>query len=83
MTKSVFSDAHDTLVEVLVAVRKDSGLLQEQVVSKLGKNQSYLSNIERGQRRVDVIEFCDLCRVMGADPKVVFTRFLKAAFRSR
>ena len=68
MSKSAFSDAHQILVEQLTAARKQSGLKQEELAALIGKNQSYISNIERGQRRVDVIEFVALARAMNADP---------------
>lgn len=41
---------------------------------KLGKDQSFISNIERGQRRVDVLEFYMLAKSIGADPIDLFTR---------
>ena len=48
MSKSAFSDAHQILVEQLTAARKQAGMKQEEVASLLGKDQSYVSNIERG-----------------------------------
>lgn len=77
MPKSVYTDAHAILVETLIAARKDAGLLQEDVANRLGKNQSYISNIERGQRRVDVLEFVALARAMSADPVKLFAAMAK------
>ena len=68
MSKSAFLDAHQVLVEQLTAARKQSGLKQEELAALIGKDQSYISNIERGQRRVDVLEFVALARAMNADP---------------
>ena len=73
MPKSVFSGAHRHLVEVLVAARKRSGLTQAELGARLGKDQSYISLIEGSQRRVDVLEFCALARVMGEDPVELFS----------
>ena len=75
MSKSTFSDAHQILVEQLTAARKQSGLKQEELAALIGKDQSYISNIERGQRRVDVIEFIALARAMQADPIRLFSDF--------
>lgn len=77
MPKSVYTDEHAVLVETLIAARKAAGLLQEDVASCLGKNQSYISNIERGQRRVDVLEFVALARAMSADPVRLFAAMAK------
>lgn len=72
MSKSAFSDAHQIFVEQLTAARKQSGLKQEELAALIGKDQSYISNIERGQRRVDVIEFVALVQAMGANPISLF-----------
>jgi transcriptional regulator with XRE-family HTH domain len=72
MPSSVHSNAQETLVAVLVAARRKSGLLQAELGAIVGKDQSYVSNIERGQRRVDVLEFYQLARAMKADPVILF-----------
>lgn len=74
MPKSVFTDAHQVLVETIVSARHEAGLLQEELAGRLGKHQSYISNIERGQRRIDVLEFCALARAMSLDPVQLFGR---------
>ena len=76
MSKSAFSDAHQILVEQLTAARKHSGLKQEELAALIGKDQSYISNIERGQRRVDVIEFYALAQAMKMDPVVLFSNMV-------
>jgi transcriptional regulator with XRE-family HTH domain len=73
MSKSVFSDAHQIRVEHLTAARIQSGMKQADLAALIGKNQSYVSNIERGQRRVDMIEFYVLARAMNADPLALYS----------
>ncbi|WP_342032989.1 helix-turn-helix transcriptional regulator [Pseudomonas migulae] len=36
--------------------------------SRLSKPQSFVSKYERGERRLDVIEFLEVCELLGADP---------------
>lgn len=76
MSKSAFSDAHQILVEQLIAARKQSGMKQAELAALLGKDQSYISNIERGQRRVDVIEFVALARAMETSPLKMLANIL-------
>jgi transcriptional regulator with XRE-family HTH domain len=78
MPKSVFSGAHASLVAVLVDARKRSGLTQVQLALKLRKHQSYVSLVERSQRRVDVLEFVAIARALGADPVELFTSVVEA-----
>lgn len=68
MPKSVFTDAHQILIEILISARRESGLRQAELAELVGKNQSYISNIERGQRRIDALEFYVIARAMGKDP---------------
>ena len=63
---------------MLTQARRDAGLLQAEVAARVGKDQSYVSNIERGQRRVDVPEFCALAVAMQCDPAKLFAKFLTA-----
>jgi len=77
MPKSVFSGAHQHLVDVLVEARRAAGLRQADVAAKVGKDQTYISLIERSQRRVDVLEFVALAKAMGADPVDLFSEVLR------
>ena len=72
MPKSLFPPAHRTVLGVLVDARREAGLLQVDLARMLGRDQSYVSNIERGQRRIDVVEFYDLARALGRDPAALF-----------
>ena len=77
MSKSAFTDAHRILVSALAQTRRDNELQQAELAARLGKDQSYISNIERGQRRVDVVEFYALARAMGLDPVGWFARIVR------
>ena len=77
MAKSAFTDAHQILVDVLTQARKSRGLTQMDVALRLKKDQTLISNIERGHRRVDVLEFYALARAIGADPVELYTEVVK------
>jgi transcriptional regulator with XRE-family HTH domain len=76
MSKSAFTAAHNVLVSALAQNRRDMKLQQVELAAKLGKDQSYISNIERGQRRVDVVEFYAIARAMDIDPIELFTQII-------
>jgi transcriptional regulator with XRE-family HTH domain len=56
MPKTIYSKEHRTLVEKLRKARREAGLDQSDVAKLLGFTQSYVSKIESGQRRIDIIQ---------------------------
>lgn len=77
MPKTVFSGAHKHLVELLVAARRKAGLTQTDLAQAIGKDQKFISLIERGQRRVDVLEFYVLAKAMGLEPLKLYADLVK------
>jgi len=77
MPKTIFGGENRHLVEVLAQARQTSGLTQAQLAERVGKDQTFISIIERGQRRVDVLEFVALAKAMKADPVGLFADVLK------
>ena len=68
MPKSVFTGDHQTVVDTLIKARKAAGLTQAELARRIGKDQTFISLIERSQRRVDVLEWYALARAIGVDP---------------
>jgi len=56
MSKSIYTKEYREIIEKLKQARLSAGLKQEDVANKLKKPQSYVSKIERGERRLDVTE---------------------------
>jgi transcriptional regulator with XRE-family HTH domain len=67
-TKSKLARELVTLGQVLVSARERAGLKQSDVAAKLGLPASYLSKIENGSRRLDVIELLQIAEAIGTDP---------------
>ena len=63
MSKSLYSNEHKRLVEKLKKARQEAGLDQKAVAKLLGKTQSYVSKIESGQRRVDVLQLKEFTKI--------------------
>ncbi len=57
---------------LLVSERERNGLTQVDIATRLGRPQSYVSKYERGERRLDIIEFIDVANVLGVDPHELF-----------
>lgn len=68
MSKSVFTGAYEGFRLLLIEARISAGLTQVGLARKLGRPQSFVSKYERGERRLDVVEFLDIARAIGIDP---------------
>lgn len=79
MPKTIFGGDHRRLVEVLTEARKAAGLTQVDLSQRIGRDQTFVSLIERGQRRVDVIEFIGLAEAIGVEPVELFSRVMERA----
>ena len=73
-SKTVFSKINDDLVHLLREARQKAGLTQVEAAKKLGCRQTFLSKIECGERRVDVVEFVVMMRAYGTDPSSAIKR---------
>lgn len=60
MAKSIHSNEYKAVVNKLREARESAGLTQAEAAEKLSKPQSYISKIERGERRIDVVELSKL-----------------------
>ena len=76
--KVIYSDEHRRLTELLREVREEAGMTQAQVAAEFGRPMDYVSRMEGGQRRVDVVEWLRFLRICGADPVTFLTRIASA-----
>jgi transcriptional regulator with XRE-family HTH domain len=60
---TIHTKEHKHMIEQLKAAREESGFDQETVAKKLKKTQSYVSKIESGQRRIDVVQLKQFAKV--------------------
>ena len=63
MKKTIYSEVHRYLVGQLRKARETAGFEQAEVAKLLGKTQSYISKIESGQRRVDLIQLREFAKI--------------------
>jgi len=55
------------VTELLYRLRTNSGLTQKALSEKLNVPQSYISKIETGERRIDLIELREICSALGSN----------------
>ena len=63
MSKIIYSKEHRYIIKQLKKAREEASLSQEQVAKILHKTQSYISKIESGQRRIDIIQLKEFAEI--------------------
>jgi transcriptional regulator with XRE-family HTH domain len=75
MKKARHTRAYGRVLQSLREVRKEAGLTQADVAAQFGTHASFVSKCESGERRVDVVELAEFCRMYG----VSIAAFVKRA----
>ena len=68
---------HRAVGACLAALRVGRGVTQSALAASLGKPQSFVSSYEKGQRRLDVLEFCRIVETLQGDVAAVFSEVLQ------
>ena len=67
MARATHNPRYKRLIEALADARRRAGLTQTQLAEKLGSRQQFVSKYEAGERRLDIVEFADIARVLALD----------------
>jgi DNA-binding XRE family transcriptional regulator len=73
--KNIRLNQQKKLLVLLRGVRVEAGLTQNELASRLVRDQTFVSKYESGERRLDVLELREVCRAIGTD-FVTFVRKL-------
>jgi transcriptional regulator with XRE-family HTH domain len=77
LSKQLRTARHRRVMAALVEVRNTAGATQRELARRLARAHSYVSRIEKGDRRLDLPEFIQWCEVLGADPVEVLRRVMR------
>ena len=82
MQKSTHTPEYAAVCEKLLEMRKAAGMTQHQLADALEREQSFVWRIEKGERRLDVVEFFWVCEALGYNASEVYSElyssFIKA-----
>jgi transcriptional regulator with XRE-family HTH domain len=83
MEKSIYSNDYALFLQHLRETRNKAGLTQEQLAELLGQTQSFISKVERGERRLDVVELRAFCNALGVSFPSFVAQFDKLLAKGR
>jgi transcriptional regulator with XRE-family HTH domain len=65
MEKTIYTREYETVLRLLREARDQAGLTQIDLAERIGETQSFVSKVERGDRRLDIVELRQFCRAIG------------------
>ena len=77
MTNSLHTPEYATFRRILIARREQAGITQSAIAESLGVPQSFVSKYKSGERRLDVVEFIQICHELGITPESVIRELMK------
>jgi transcriptional regulator with XRE-family HTH domain len=79
MAKSLHTPEYEKFRSLLVIAREKAGLTQAEVAIRLRRPQSFVAKYEGGERRIDVVEFVQICGALDVDPHAILRKLRQAA----
>lgn len=76
MARSTHHHDYKLFLELLRELRQARGITQIVLADRLRNTQTFISKIERGERRLDVVEAAEILEALGLDPLAFFRKFL-------
>ena len=65
MLESIHTDEYAALLALLRETRRDANLTQVELAARLGQSQSFVSKMEVGERRLDLVQLRTVCVALG------------------
>jgi transcriptional regulator with XRE-family HTH domain len=80
--KSIHDPRYVEMLGRLRLAREGQGVGQRELGARLGRPQSYISKIETGERRVDLVEVLDMCRALNIQFQTVVPADLRSTLEA-
>jgi transcriptional regulator with XRE-family HTH domain len=81
MTRSTHYPRYQLFLDALGKARRDAGVTQTELADRVGNRQVFISKLERGDRRMDVVDLFEYCEAAGIE-FLPFVKDLKARFEA-
>lgn len=81
--KTLNKREYDVLLDLLRTARERAGLTQHGLSKALDEDPMYIHKVENKDRRLDLLEFVELCRALRMDPRDVLEDWLRAVEKER
>ncbi|MCL6408468.1 XRE family transcriptional regulator [Dickeya dadantii] len=69
---SVYSDEYQIVIKALREARIARGITRGNLA--LDRSQSFIAKVENGERRLDIVEFIHIARLLSLDPASIIAK---------
>lgn len=80
MDKSIYDQDYKTFISLIKEYREQKSITQDDVAEYLNTQQTMISKMERGERRIDVLEFWKICKFLEIPVDEFFSKFEERIF---
>ncbi|GBO48499.1 helix-turn-helix domain-containing protein [Pectobacterium versatile] len=74
---SIYSDEYQSIIKALREARIAKCITQEHLAHALNRPQSFIAKVENGERRLDIVEFIHIARLLAVDPSAIIEKISK------
>ena len=78
MEKSIYTREYEVLIRLLRETREQANVTQVELARRLKQTQSFVSKIELGDRRLDLVQLRTILTALGTSLGEFVTRFEEA-----
>ncbi|CAI0994083.1 MULTISPECIES: helix-turn-helix domain-containing protein [Serratia] len=71
---SVYSTGYQLVIKTLRDARIEKSITQAKLAEALERPQSFIAKVENGERKLDVVEFAVIARLLGVDAGAIIER---------
>ncbi|ADM99140.1 MULTISPECIES: helix-turn-helix domain-containing protein [Dickeya] len=71
---SIYSDEYQLVIKTLREKRIARGITQESLAQAMERPQSFIAKVENGERRLDVVEFIHIARLLSLEPASIIAK---------
>ncbi|MEX2605831.1 MAG: helix-turn-helix transcriptional regulator [Kiritimatiellia bacterium] len=77
MQKTIHSREYQIVVDKLRSLRENAGMTQRDLAAKLDREHSFVWPMEKGERRLDVVEFHSVCQALGVKADKIYSGLVR------
>jgi transcriptional regulator with XRE-family HTH domain len=77
MAASTHHHDYQLFISSLKEARVRANVTQQELADRINNTQTFVSKVERGERRLDLVETIEICEALAISPSAFITRYLE------